>query len=59
MPNYDYECEACGKVFEVSQSILEKPLEICILCKKGRAKRIIKIAPGIVFKGSGWTTKRT
>ncbi len=51
MPHYDYRCEKCG-VFEVEQSIKEKPLNECPKCR-GKVKRLISSA-GVVFKGSGF-----
>ena len=29
MPNYDYECEKCGKTFEAFQSMKDKTFETC------------------------------
>lgn len=51
MPTYEYRCHKCG-IFEIEQSINEKPLTNCPDCG-AEVKRIISSA-GIVFKGSGF-----
>lgn len=53
MPNYDYECSKCNRVFEVFQRISEEPLKTCPTCG-GRVKRLIGGGIGIIFKGSGF-----
>lgn len=52
MPLYDYKCQKCGHIFEVTQKITEEPLKFCPQCK-GHIKRLISSA-GIIFKGSGF-----
>ena len=52
MPTYDYKCEKCNKVFEVFQSMKDKPLIACKYCD-GKVSRVFHPA-GIVFKGSGF-----
>jgi len=52
MPLYDYECEKCGKVFEVRQKFAEEPLKTHPECG-GEVHRLLS-APAIQFKGSGW-----
>jgi putative FmdB family regulatory protein len=55
MPTYEYECEACGKTFEVFQNISEDPVKVCALCgKKGKVKRLLGTGAGFLFKGSGF-----
>lgn len=54
MPTYEYECSACGEVFESFQSITAEPLESCELCGSKRVKRLIGMGAGIIFKGSGF-----
>lgn len=53
MPTYDYKCTSCGYTFEYFQSMTDKPLTVCPLCK-GYVKRLI--GPGLdpIFKGSGF-----
>jgi len=53
MPTYDYECEKCGKRFEVFQKMSDKPTLKCPKCK-GRAHRLIGAGSGVIFKGSGF-----
>lgn len=52
MPIYEYECSACGNVFETFQKITEDPLETCNLCN-GRVQRLISQC-SFQLKGSGW-----
>lgn len=55
MPNYDYECQKCGKRFEVFQSMSEAKLTDCPQpdCD-GTVKRLLGTGGGIIFKGSGF-----
>lgn len=53
MPTYDYECEKCGKKFEIFQKMSAEPVASCPKCK-GRAHRLIGTGSGIIFKGSGF-----
>ncbi|MCX5686744.1 MAG: zinc ribbon domain-containing protein, partial [Candidatus Omnitrophica bacterium] len=52
MPTYDYECEKCGKRFEVFQKMSDRPVIDCLECN-GKAQRLIGAGSGIIFKGSG------
>ena len=52
MPTYDYECDACGRRFEVIQKFSETT-ETCRRCGKGPVRRLMS-SPAIQFKGSGW-----
>jgi putative FmdB family regulatory protein len=57
MPTYDYECETCGKRFEVFQSMKDAKLETCPahLCQdKGKVRRLLGTGGGIIFKGGGF-----
>jgi putative FmdB family regulatory protein len=54
MPTYDYECRACGKTFEVFQSIAEAPKKKCPACGKAKLQRLIGPGAGFIFKGSGF-----
>lgn len=55
MPNYDYECQQCGKRFEVFQSMNDPKLTDCQVenCD-GQVKRLLGTGGGILFKGSGF-----
>ncbi len=53
MPNYEYECTACGHRFEAFQQMTAKPLTKCPKCSK-KVKRLIGGGAGIIFKGSGF-----
>lgn len=52
MPLYEYECDACGRRFEVIQKFSETSTE-CRLCGKGPVRRLVA-APAFQFKGTGW-----
>ena len=54
MPTYDYQCDACGHVFEEFQSITARPLRVCPACKKRRLRRLIGTGAALLFKGSGF-----
>ena len=54
MPTYDYECDACGHRFELFQSIKAGPIRKCPACRKLKARRLIGIGAGVIFKGSGF-----
>lgn len=52
MPAYDYQCEACGRTYEVRQRISAPPLTACQFCR-GPIRRLLASAP-FILKGSGW-----
>ena len=52
MPTYEYECDACHRVFEVRQRITEDPLTTCEACG-GTVRRLLSAAP-FILKGQGW-----
>ena len=52
MPLYDYQCEKCGKVFEVRQKFSDPHLQVHDECG-GKVRRMLS-APALQFKGSGW-----
>ena len=61
MPTYDYECEKCGKTFEVFQSMKDNAFETCpegsCLMEswgKGKVRRLLGTGAGLIFKGSGF-----
>jgi putative FmdB family regulatory protein len=53
MPLYEYECDACGRRFEVIQRFSDRPAEQCSLCGSGPVRKLLS-SPAIQFKGSGW-----
>ena len=53
MPLYEYQCEACGKRFELIQKFSDGPPDACRLCGKGPVQRLFS-SPAIQFKGTGW-----
>jgi putative FmdB family regulatory protein len=52
MPLYEYQCENCGKVFELIQKFSDEPTAIHEQCG-GKVHRLVS-APALHFKGSGW-----
>jgi putative FmdB family regulatory protein len=53
MPLYEYECDACGKRFEMIRKFSDPPLEECTKCGKSPVRRL-QSSPAIQFKGTGW-----
>ncbi|MBI4477501.1 MAG: zinc ribbon domain-containing protein [Acidobacteria bacterium] len=53
MPLYEYECEACGRRFELIQRFSDPPQEICLSCGRGPVRKLVS-SPAIQFKGTGW-----
>jgi putative FmdB family regulatory protein len=53
MPLYEYECEACGKRFEIIQRFSDAAPDTCRVCGKGPVRRLMS-SPAIQFKGTGW-----
>ena len=54
MPTYEYECKKCGHFFEEFQSMNDRPLRTCPVCRKRGLQRLIGIGAGVIFKGSGF-----
>jgi len=52
MPLYEYQCDACGSVFEVRQKFSDEPLAVHESCG-GAVRRLLSV-PSLQFKGSGW-----
>lgn len=52
MPIYEYECQSCGRRFELLQHFSDDPVETCPECN-GAVRRLIQPV-GIIFKGSGF-----
>ena len=65
MPAYDYSCQTCGTLFEVTQSFSEDSLTLCpkadsiaspAACAqpgKGKVTKVFSV-PSITFKGDGF-----
>ena len=53
MPLYEYECDACGRRFEVILKSSDTTVETCTQCGKGPVHRQLS-SPAIQFKGTGW-----
>ena len=54
MPTYDYKCSNCGEIYELFQSMNDKPKKKCQNCGKNTAVRLIGGGSGLIFKGSGF-----
>jgi putative FmdB family regulatory protein len=52
MPIYEYQCENCGKHFEIFQKIADPPLMECRVCK-GKLNKLISQC-SFHLKGTGW-----
>lgn len=61
MAKYDYGCPRCKYEGEYEHSVNDKPVLYCPRCSNSNLKRamkkIFKSAPGVKFKGGGWTPK--
>ena len=55
MPLYDYQCQSCGHVVEVTHGVNGLGPQRCARC--GGEMRKLLSPPAIVFKGSGWAKK--
>jgi len=53
MPLYDFQCRACGAVFEIERPLGAGGKVKCRLCGSLRTDKMFSAA-GIVFKGSGF-----
>jgi putative FmdB family regulatory protein len=53
VPLYEYECDACGRRFEIIEKFSDPPPEACTECGKGPVHRLLS-SPAIQFKGSGF-----
>ena len=53
MPVYEYQCNSCGKQFEIMQKITDKPVKTCIHCSSKKVEKIISQS-SFALKGSGW-----
>jgi putative FmdB family regulatory protein len=52
MPIYEYQCDACGLIFEARQKFSDDPLSQCQACGGAVQKLISQSA--FALKGSGW-----
>jgi putative FmdB family regulatory protein len=52
MPLYEYQCDACGRRFELIRKFSDPPLDACPTC--GGAVRKLVSSPAFQFKGSGF-----
>lgn len=52
MPMYEYQCSACGLVFEARQKFSDAPLNACRECG-GPVKKLIS-QTAFSLKGDGW-----
>jgi putative FmdB family regulatory protein len=52
MPLYEYQCQSCGKKFEVLQKFSDAPLTVHEECG-GEVERLVS-APAFHLKGTGW-----
>ena len=52
MPLYEYQCDACGRQFELIRKFSDPPLEKCPHC--GGTVHKLFSSPAIQFKGSGF-----
>ena len=48
MPDYDYKCKKCNKVFTIEKSMIDSTVPDCPVCKSFEVSRIWG---GIQFKG--------
>jgi putative FmdB family regulatory protein len=57
MPTYEYECQACGEMMDIFQSIKARPLRKapCASCGSMQpVRRLIGTGGAVLFKGSGF-----
>jgi putative FmdB family regulatory protein len=53
MPIYEYQCQACGHVFEAIQKMADEPLKKCPECNKSKLQKLVSAA-GFRLSGGGW-----
>jgi len=53
MPTYEYQCRACGHLFEEFQKMSDAPLEDCPSCQTKDVQKLLSPA-GFQLKGTGW-----
>ena len=45
---------SCGHTWELFQSMNDDPVKSCPKCKKRKAKRLLGVGAGLIFKGTGF-----
>ena len=53
MPIYDYQCQACGHVFDALQKLGDAPLQDCPACNEAALQKLLS-APAFQLQGKGW-----
>jgi len=53
MPIYEYQCKACGEVFEARQKFSDPPVQACKHCGAGDVAKLIS-QTAFSLKGGGW-----
>ncbi|MDR3477918.1 MAG: zinc ribbon domain-containing protein [Gammaproteobacteria bacterium] len=53
MPIYEYQCTACGHMFDTLQKISDEPLTDCPACEKATLQKQVS-ATSFQLKGTGW-----
>lgn len=56
MPNYDFECQKCNEIFEISRKITDETDVKCPKCGSPDSKKLIS-KTNFVLKGPGWFGK--
>ena len=52
MPLYEYQCDDCGRRFELIRKFSDPPVTNCPTCD-GSVQKLVS-SPAIQFKGTGW-----
>jgi putative FmdB family regulatory protein len=53
MPLYRYQCDNCGHVFTVLESVRSNSLRVCERCGARAARRVLSRV-GVLYKGAGF-----
>lgn len=54
MPLYEYYCEVCNKIYEITKSITDDQVEYCRNCSREMERLISR--SNFVLKGGGWAS---
>lgn len=57
MPDYDYRCVDCKKIFTINKSYDNNDKVVCPFCKGTRMVNIISKNIWVKYKGKGFTKK--